>query len=57
MPSTLRGLIVEDDGRAAALLVRELRRGGYQPIAVRVQTPESMRAAFEAGVSKSLPRT
>ena len=47
MPKPLRVLIVEDNERDAALLVRELRRGGYEPDSERVETPETMRAALE----------
>lgn len=42
----LRALIVEDSEDDAALLLQELRRGGYQPDHSRVDTPEAMRAAL-----------
>ena len=42
----LRVLIVEDSEDDATLLVRELRRGGYEPIYVRVDTPDAMKAAL-----------
>jgi PAS domain S-box-containing protein len=46
----LRVLVVEDSEDNAALLVRELRRGGYDPRFERVDTPEGMeRALREAG--------
>jgi PAS domain S-box-containing protein len=42
----LRVLIVEDSEDDALLLVRELRRGGYEPVHERVETPEVMRDAL-----------
>jgi len=42
----LRVLIVEDSEDDATLLVRELRRGGYEPTFVRVETPEAMKSAL-----------
>ena len=42
----LRVLIVEDSEDDALLLLRELRRGGYEPIHERVDTPEEMRRAL-----------
>src|ERR1700759_3215250 len=45
MTQTLRVLIVEDNERDAALLLRELRRGGYDLTYERVETPEAMTAA------------
>ncbi|MFX1465183.1 MAG: PAS domain S-box protein [Promethearchaeota archaeon] len=42
----LRVLIVEDSEDDATLLVRELRRGGYEPTFVRVDTPEAMKSAL-----------
>src|SRR5256886_1559980 len=47
MPNPLNVLIVEDDERDAALLLRELRRGGYEPVFERVQTREDLRTALE----------
>lgn len=47
MANPLRVLIAEDDEKDAALLLRELRRGGYDPISEMVGTPETMRAALE----------
>jgi signal transduction histidine kinase len=47
MPKKLQVLIVEDDERDAALLIRELRRGGYEPIVQRVDTREDLRTALE----------
>jgi signal transduction histidine kinase len=45
----LRVLIVEDDEGDTILLLRELRRGGYDVKYERVQTREAMRAALETG--------
>jgi hypothetical protein len=39
----LRILIVEDSENYALLLLRELRRGGYEPEHQRVRTPEAMK--------------
>ena len=47
MPEPLRVLIVEDSEDDAALLVRELRRGGWAPRFERVETAEEMRAALD----------
>jgi len=43
----LRVLIVEDSQDDTALLVRELRRGGYEPTFERVDTPTAMSAAVD----------
>src|SRR5713101_1539141 len=43
----LRVLIVEDCEDDAALLLRELRRGGYAPSFERVDTPGAMSAALD----------
>ena len=40
-------LIVEDNEDDALLLIRELRRGGYEPDALRVETREEMQAALQ----------
>ncbi|SPF38247.1 putative Histidine kinase [Syntrophobacter sp. SbD1] len=45
----LRVLIVEDSEDDALLLLRELRRGGYEPVYERVETRESMKKALENG--------
>ena len=45
----LRVLIVEDSEDDALLLLRELRRGGYEPMHERVDTPEEMRRALAEG--------
>ncbi len=47
MDKPLRLLIVEDSEDDAILLVRELRRGGYDPTFQRVDTPRAMKAALE----------
>ncbi len=46
--NTLRALIVEDSVDDTELLLRDLRRGGYDPIHTKVDTPEAMRAALSA---------
>jgi signal transduction histidine kinase len=43
---TLRALIVEDDPNDAELLVRELRRAGYELVTRRVQTASDMTVAL-----------
>jgi signal transduction histidine kinase len=47
MSKPLSALIVEDNEQDATLLVRELRRGGYDLNFHRVETPDAMRAALE----------
>jgi two-component system cell cycle sensor histidine kinase/response regulator CckA len=47
MGTPLQVLIVEDSEDDAFLLVRELRRSGYDPNFERVDTPEAMAAALE----------
>src|SRR5215212_369329 len=42
----LRVLIVDDSEDAVALLLRELKRGGYEPFHQRVKTPEAMEEAL-----------
>ncbi|MGH3086034.1 MAG: PAS domain S-box protein, partial [Rubrobacteraceae bacterium] len=42
----LRVLIVEDSEDDAMLLVRELKKGGFEPDCERVETPEAMRSAL-----------
>ncbi|MCL4294640.1 MAG: PAS domain S-box protein [Anaerolineae bacterium] len=46
MSRPLRVLIVEDSEDDTLLLLRELRRGGYDPTYERVETAEAMRAAL-----------
>jgi len=49
MSHPLRVLIVEDSADDALLLLRELRRGGYDPASERVETPEDFSAALAGG--------
>src|SRR5215213_8105698 len=53
--ATLRVLLVEDSENDAMLLLRELRRGGYQLHAQRVCTPEDMQEALRAAEAKGEP--
>jgi PAS domain S-box-containing protein len=46
MTKPLRLLIVEDSEDDALLLVRELRRGGYQPVYERVESAEALQEAL-----------
>jgi signal transduction histidine kinase len=46
-PKPIRVLIVEDREDDAELVVLELRRGGYEPTSLRVETAEAMAAALE----------
>lgn len=55
MTGSLRVLLVEDSQNDAMLLLRELRRGGYQPHAQRVCTPEDMQEALRAADAKGEP--
>jgi len=49
MPATpLRLLLVEDSEDDAALVLLELRRAGFVPVATRVETAAAMRAALRA---------
>ncbi len=48
MLDPLRVLIVEDSEDDTLLMVRELQRGGFDPVFERVQTPDSMTAALQA---------
>ena len=47
MTTPLRVLIVEDSEDDASLLLRALRRGGYEPICRQVDTREAMASALE----------
>jgi len=47
MNKELRVLIVEDSEDDELLLLHVLRKGGYEPVWERVETPEAMRAALE----------
>jgi PAS domain S-box-containing protein len=51
----LRVLLVEDSDNDAMLLLRELRRGGYQPLSQRVCTPEDMEKALRSADAKDEP--
>ena len=42
-------LIVEDSEDDALLLLRELKRGGYEPTSERVDTPDAMKAVLDTG--------
>lgn len=44
---SLRVLLVEDSEDDAALTLRQLKKGGYEPSSKRVDTPDAMRAALE----------
>lgn len=47
MNVSLRALIIEDSADDAALLIRELRRGGYDLESERVDTPAGLLGAFD----------
>jgi len=47
MTTPLRVLIVEDSEDDAELLLLSLRRGGFDPVYERVETPETMRGALQ----------
>jgi signal transduction histidine kinase len=47
MPKSLKALIVEDNERDAAMLMRELNRGGYALESERVDTAEALNAALD----------
>jgi two-component system, cell cycle sensor histidine kinase and response regulator CckA len=47
MGVAIRVLMVEDSEDDALLIVREIRRGGYEPISKRVDSAEAMRAALD----------
>jgi len=49
MATPLHVLIVEDSIDDATLLLYELKRGGYDPIHQRVDTPEALEQAFATG--------
>jgi signal transduction histidine kinase len=48
MATPLKVLIVEDSEDDAALILREVRKGGFEPSFERVDTPEAMVAALAA---------
>jgi signal transduction histidine kinase len=49
MVTPLRVLIVEDSEDDAFLMLRELRKGGYEPLAERIETAAAMEKALAAG--------
>ncbi|ATB28784.1 hybrid sensor histidine kinase/response regulator [Melittangium boletus] len=49
MPPTLRLLLVEDSEDDALLVLRELRRGGHDVTATRVETAEALTQALDSG--------
>jgi len=49
MTKPLHILIVEDSEDDTLLLLRELKRGGYELVSERIETPGSMKAALEKG--------
>ena len=51
----LRVLLVEDSESDALLVLRELRRGGYEPLYERVCTPEGMERALEEARERGWP--
>ncbi|MGH7550555.1 MAG: HD domain-containing phosphohydrolase [Gemmatimonadota bacterium] len=48
-PRPLRVLLIEDSTDDAEIILRELRRGGYEPQHARVETPEGLRTALSDG--------
>ncbi|MFA5100861.1 MAG: PAS domain S-box protein [Candidatus Omnitrophota bacterium] len=46
MATALRVLMVEDSENDATLIAHEIRRGGYDPVTMRVQTAQEMREAL-----------
>ncbi|HEY5240516.1 MAG TPA: response regulator [Polyangiaceae bacterium] len=54
MGRPLRLLLVEDSENDAALVLRELRRGGFDVTSERVETREAMSEALDRGVSWDL---
>lgn len=55
MGTPLRILIVEDSVNDTVLLLGELRRGGYEPLHERVDTPEEMEAALKSAEARGEP--
>ena len=47
MARPLRVLVIEDNEDDTALLLRALQRGGYEPVARRVETPAAMHHALQ----------
>jgi PAS domain S-box-containing protein len=50
VPTTLRLLIVEDSEDDALLIVRDLKRGGFEPDFTRVDSAAAFRAAVDRGM-------
>ena len=50
MGKPLKVLMVEDSADDAKLIVREVRKGGYDPDVTQVQTAEAMRKALESQI-------
>ena len=48
METPLRVLMIEDSEDDAALLLRELRRGGYDVVSERVDLPDTLNFALDA---------
>jgi diguanylate cyclase (GGDEF)-like protein len=44
---TIRTLLIEDSDDDAQLLVRTIRRGGFEPVILRVDTPEDLAKAMQ----------
>src|SRR5215208_2203237 len=55
LTGTLRVLLVEDSENDAMLLLRELRRGGYEPLSQRICTPEDMEKALRSAEARDEP--
>ena len=55
MAQTLRVLLIEDSENDALLLLRELRRGGYEPLFERVYTPEDMERVLREAEARGEP--
>ena len=51
----VRLLLVEDSENDAMLLLRELRRGGYEPLYERVYTPEDMERTLAGAAARGEP--
>jgi CheY-like chemotaxis protein len=47
MAKPLKVLIVEDSEDDTQMILRELKRGGYEPVFERVDTPAALSAALE----------
>src|SRR6202521_5977767 len=48
MGTPLRVLMIEDSEDDAVLLLRELRRGGYDVVSERVELPDTLNSALDA---------